>query len=83
MCAGYAIIPVILGSSILSAQLSNRLLERGINVQPIIYPAVEERVARLRFFINATHTEEQLRKTAATVAEEIVNLKRNPVHRLF
>ena len=82
-CAGYAIIPVILGSSILSAQLSNRLLECGINVQPIIYPAVEERSARLRFFINATHTQDQVRQAVITVADELAKLKRNPYIRSF
>ena len=45
-CQGFSIVPIIVGSSVVSAKLSNRLFERGINVQPIIYPAVEER--RLR-----------------------------------
>ena len=40
--------------------LSRRLFERGINVQPILYPAVEEAAARLRFFITACHTEKQI-----------------------
>ncbi len=30
-------------------------------MQPILYPAVEESAARLRFFITARHTEEQIR----------------------
>jgi 7-keto-8-aminopelargonate synthetase-like enzyme len=51
--------------------LSRALFERGINVQPILYPAVEEEKARLRFFITAAHTEDQLRSTAAAVAEEL------------
>ena len=36
---------------------------RGVNVQPILHPAVEEKAARLRFFITSTHTEEQIRYT--------------------
>ncbi len=59
-----AIIPVITGGSIKATRLSNLLFERGINVQPIIYPAVEEKLARLRFFICSTHSEQQLRQTA-------------------
>ena len=39
------------------------LSDRGINVQPILYPAVEESAARLRFFIHSEHTEEQIRYT--------------------
>ncbi len=81
-CQGHAIIPVILGSSILSAKLSNRLFARGINVQPIIYPAVEERAARLRFFLSATHTEPQIQSTIDILVEELAKLRKNPVYNL-
>jgi 8-amino-7-oxononanoate synthase len=57
---GYAVIPAIVGSSLKSTKLSQKLFEAGINVQPIIHPAVEERAARLRFFISHTHTESQI-----------------------
>jgi len=43
---GYAVIPAIVGSSLKAAKISNQLFERGINVQPIVYPAVDERAAR-------------------------------------
>ncbi len=72
---GYNIVPVITGRSTLAARLSNALLERGINVAPIIYPAVEERVARLRFFISSAHNETQIRFTVETVAEELARLR--------
>ena len=77
LSAGYSVIPVIVGSSIKTARLSNALFERGINVQPIIYPAVEERAARLRFFLSCSHTEEQIRETVRITAEELeqVNAK--------
>ena len=81
-CQGHAIIPVILGSSILSAKLSNRLFSRGINVQPIIYPAVEERAARLRFFLSATHTEPQIQLTIDMLVEELAKLRKSPVYNL-
>ena len=54
--------------------LSRALFERGINVQPILYPAVEEEKARLRFFITAAHTEEQIRRTVDAVAEELMKI---------
>lgn len=57
---GYAVIPAIIGSSLKAVTVSNQLFERGINVQPIIYPAVEERAARLRFFVSCMHSESQL-----------------------
>ncbi len=67
---GAAIVPVITGSSISAGRLAQALFRRGINVQPILYPAVPERAARLRFFITAEHTEQQVRDTVAILLEE-------------
>jgi 8-amino-7-oxononanoate synthase len=74
--AGYSVIPVILGSSLKSVMLSNALFERGINVPPIIHPAIPERAARLRFFVCCTHTPEQIRQTIEAVSEELQRLAR-------
>jgi 7-keto-8-aminopelargonate synthetase-like enzyme len=71
---GSAVIPCVVGNSYICLQLSQALLARGINVQPILYPAVEENQARLRFFISVTHTEEQLRASADILAEELFKL---------
>ena len=65
------VIPVIVGNSMHTLQLSHKLFERGISVHPILYPAVEESAARLRFFITATHSEEQIISTVVAVAEEL------------
>ena len=65
---GFSIIPVLLGSSRKAIALSNRLFEQGINVQPIIYPAVEEKSARLRFFLSAMHSEDDIRHACLTLA---------------
>jgi len=67
---GAAIVPIITGSSIGAARLSQALFRRGINVQPILYPAVPERAARLRFFLTAQHTEQQVRDAVGIVLEE-------------
>ena len=75
---GSGVVPVILGNSINSLKLSRRLFERGINVQPILYPAVEEKAARLRFFITANHSSDQIEKTVAAVSEELVKI--DPVY---
>ncbi len=66
---GYAVAPIMIGSSTKATKLSNRLFEEGINVQPIIYPAVEESAARLRFFLSALHTEEQIDYTVKQLAK--------------
>jgi 8-amino-7-oxononanoate synthase len=67
---GASIVPVITGSSIRAGRLAQALFRRGINVQPILYPAVPERAARLRFFLTAAHSEEQIRETVAILLEE-------------
>ena len=65
---GFAIVPVIVGSSRKAIALSNVLFEHGINVQPIIHPAVEEKSARLRFFLSCDHEEENIRHTIQILA---------------
>jgi 8-amino-7-oxononanoate synthase len=71
---GLAVIPAITGSSIRAARLSAALFERGINAQPILYPAVPEKSARLRFFVCCQHTETQILQTVRAVAEELERL---------
>ncbi|MDO8312083.1 MAG: aminotransferase class I/II-fold pyridoxal phosphate-dependent enzyme [Sideroxyarcus sp.] len=71
MAAGSPVIPVIVGSSVKSLHLSHALFERGINVQPILYPAVPDHFARLRFFITTNHSEAQIHATVNAVAEEL------------
>lgn len=56
--AGFSIVPLITGSSLKATRLSNRLFDLGVNVQPIVYPAVEEKGARLRLFLSAFHSME-------------------------
>ncbi len=75
---GAAIVPVITGSSIRAGRLSQALFERGVNVQPILYPAVPERTARLRFFLTAEHTEDQVRETARILVEENRRVEESP-----
>ena len=65
---GYAVTPAIIGSSLKAVKISNHLFDRGINVQPIIYPAVEERAARLRFFVSCLHTEAQVHAAVEVLA---------------
>jgi 8-amino-7-oxononanoate synthase/acyl carrier protein len=65
------VVPIITGNSLQALMLSRAMFERGISVLPILYPAVEEEKARLRFFITSAHTEEQIRYTVAVLAEEV------------
>jgi 8-amino-7-oxononanoate synthase len=44
-------------------------------VQPIVYPAVADDSARLRFFLSSTHTDEQLLTTAEAVADILTEVQ--------
>ena len=68
---GEAITPVMTGSSLRAVTLSQRLFDRGVNVQPIIHPAIPERLARLRFFLSSEHTAEQIELAVCLIAEEL------------
>lgn len=75
LSSGTPVIPIIYGNSQLSMYVAQQMFDRGINVQPIMYPAVEEKAARLRFFMTAIHTEEQIRYTVKTLIEETEKAK--------
>jgi 8-amino-7-oxononanoate synthase len=77
LSAGTPVIPVILGSSVSSLHLSQALFERGINVQPILYPAVADHLARLRFFITINHSESQIKTTINAISDELKLLDRH------
>ncbi|WP_312620662.1 aminotransferase class I/II-fold pyridoxal phosphate-dependent enzyme [Agrobacterium pusense] len=77
--AGYSVVPVIIGDSLRAVQLSNDLLEAGVNVLPIIHPAVQEGQARLRFFLTAEHTEEQIARTVRLTADLLGELVRRNI----
>jgi 7-keto-8-aminopelargonate synthetase-like enzyme len=65
------VIPVIVGDSTRAARLSALLLEAGFDVQPMIAPAVSESGARLRFFVTAMHTDDELRGAANALASAL------------
>jgi 8-amino-7-oxononanoate synthase len=69
------VIPVIVGDSLKAIQLSQLLLRRNINVQPMLYPSVSNTEARLRFFMSCQHTDAQIEQTLAILLEEMANLK--------
>jgi 7-keto-8-aminopelargonate synthetase-like enzyme len=69
--SGTPVVPCIVGSSVRALRLAEALLDRGINVNPILHPAVEEDQARLRFFITACHTERQIAETVQVLRAEL------------
>ncbi len=77
---GSAIVPLITGDPVLAVELSDELLKKEIVVQPVVYPAVDRSASRLRFFINALHTEEQIRTTVEAVALLISRPRPSPLN---
>lgn len=66
---GRAITSILTGDSMSAVALSQGLFDAGINALPVVYPAVPERQARVRFFITARHTEDQLVETVSKISE--------------
>jgi 8-amino-7-oxononanoate synthase len=78
---GVSVVPLIVGDTKRCVALTNALFQRGIDVQPILYPAVRERAVRLRFFINCTHTENQIQQAIDVIDEEWRGFGGDPLHR--
>ncbi len=74
--SGSAVVPVIVGDSLKAILLSQALLREGIDALPMVYPAVPDNSARLRFFVNCTHTPEQIRFALDVVAPELEALQK-------
>jgi 7-keto-8-aminopelargonate synthetase-like enzyme len=72
---GHAIISVIVGDLVKAGRLTESLLARGVNVLPIIFPAVPLKAARLRFFITSEHTPAQIREIVRLLREELHGLR--------
>jgi len=72
--ADSAVVPCIVGDSQRCLALAHALFDRGISVDPIMYPGVPDELARLRFFITSEHTAAQLERTVGILAEELDRL---------
>jgi hypothetical protein len=69
--ANAPMIPCIVGNSIKVLRVWDALRRRGINAEPIFFPAVPEGQARLRFFVTSCHSEERIRLMVEALAEEL------------
>jgi 8-amino-7-oxononanoate synthase len=69
--AGTAVCPIVVGDSLVAMMLSQRLLERGVNVQPVTHPAVPAKTSRLRFFLSAMHDAHDIETAIDTTFEEL------------
>jgi len=58
-----AIVPVKIGDPYVTGDVGRLLIERGIYTNPILYPAVPRKDARIRMSVMARHEKEHLDKT--------------------
>jgi len=59
---GNAIVPLFCGNELLALAAFHRLLEQGVFVNPVTYPAVPRQQEMLRISLMATHDESMLRR---------------------
>ncbi len=69
------IIPIILGDTATTLAFATYLQARNIYAIPIVYPAVPQNSSRVRLFISAQHTQEQLSYTADTIIDYFKNIQ--------
>ncbi|WP_158600618.1 aminotransferase class I/II-fold pyridoxal phosphate-dependent enzyme [Tessaracoccus antarcticus] len=73
---GVPVVPVILGDSDAAIGVANTLYRQRISVNPIIYPAVSNDLARLRFFLTSEHTIQQLDRALDLTSEAVHGIAR-------
>ncbi|MGP3926905.1 aminotransferase class I/II-fold pyridoxal phosphate-dependent enzyme [Streptomyces sp. 8N616] len=71
--ANSPIVPCVLGDSARTLRVADRLFDRGVIADPIFHPAVEEGLARLRFFVTSEHREDDIRQAVSILAEEVAS----------
>jgi 8-amino-7-oxononanoate synthase len=67
---GMAVAPVLIGDSLQTVLLAERLLARGFAAVPVIPPGVPERFARLRFFLSSGHDPADIDAAVEALREE-------------
>jgi glycine C-acetyltransferase len=65
----HAIVPIMLYDAVLSQQMAEKLLEKGIYVIGFYYPVVPKGQARIRVQISAAHSRAELNQAIAAFTE--------------
>ena len=65
------IVPLVIGDAGRAMEVCEAALEKGVFAQAIRPPTVPEGTSRLRLTVMATHSEEDLRSAAATLADAV------------
>ena len=72
---GHGIVPIVIGDALRTVILADKLLERGVYAFPVLPPGVPDHTARLRFFVSAAHTVEDVAHAAVVVASVLRELE--------
>ena len=70
---GSAIIPILTHDIRATVLISKHLRNEGLEVYPLVYPSVPMNDGRLRLFIRADHTSEEIDKAVAMIAGAITD----------
>jgi 8-amino-7-oxononanoate synthase len=76
---GRGVVPILFGSSQETMLASQHLLEHGFYCPPIVQIGVPKDQPRLRFFISASHTEDDIRRVIATLGTRPVVAPEVPI----
>lgn len=71
---GFAIVPAMLGDPIKAVMIARNLESQGIHAKPIIYPAVGDQAARIRFFMCSEHTTQMVDQAIDAWSKTILNI---------
>jgi 7-keto-8-aminopelargonate synthetase-like enzyme len=69
--SGAPLVPVVVGDEGHALELAARLAQRGLRVQPVLSARGDDPQARVRFFVTAMHTDEQIRRAIDVTVEEL------------
>jgi 8-amino-7-oxononanoate synthase len=72
---GFGVVPIMVRDDIKAVQLSNTMVQRGVNVLPMMYPSVPQGGARLRFFLSANHTTQMVDSALDALMDAMRDLK--------
>ena len=65
------VVPIMTPDAETAVWLTVKLFEQGFCAYPMFYPIVPRNRSRLRFFINANHTREQLKRTVECIHDNL------------
>lgn len=66
---GLGMLPVIAGDIVATIKLWHKVFEAGVNPSLIVYPGVPLKAGRLRFFLTALHTHDDIRRAVTTTSQ--------------